>query len=199
MATVAERLEDLVDRSGEHHMWTGSVDRYDTPQMRVNGRLTTARRVAWELAHGPLPDGVRVAACREPRCIRIDHLRLRNEISAAEAMPRPRQRAARGVGWIREIRPGVWKVTVSGRDESGAAVRRSRTLAGTRDDADDAAAELIVEVGGPAHSLDALVIGYLAHLGEAGRSPTTLRRYRQLWSQWLRPMLGDHAPDTLTR
>lgn len=39
--------------------------------------MTTARRVAWELEHGPLPPGARVGGCAvEPACVRIEHLRL---------------------------------------------------------------------------------------------------------------------------
>jgi DNA-binding transcriptional ArsR family regulator len=63
VGSTAERFEALVDGSGDHHVWLGAVDAEGTPQVRVDGRLTTARRVAWHLAHGPIPAGVRIAAC----------------------------------------------------------------------------------------------------------------------------------------
>lgn len=45
--------------------------------MRVGSKLTTARRVAWELALGPIPPHQRLAACEVERgCVRVDHLHL---------------------------------------------------------------------------------------------------------------------------
>ena len=35
--TVAERFESKVDRTGEHHVWTGTKARDGTGQIRVNG------------------------------------------------------------------------------------------------------------------------------------------------------------------
>jgi len=49
--TPAERFERYVDRTGDHHQWTGSINRArGTGQIRVDGKLTTAHRLAWELA-----------------------------------------------------------------------------------------------------------------------------------------------------
>src|SRR5580704_2318763 len=77
MSELAERFEALVDRSGEHHLWLGAVDVHQTPQMRVDGTLTTARRIAWALTHGPLRHGARIAACPDhARCVRAEHLHL---------------------------------------------------------------------------------------------------------------------------
>ena len=53
MSSLAERFERMVDRAGDHHLWVGFVAGDGTPQMRVGTTLTTARRVAWELAFGP--------------------------------------------------------------------------------------------------------------------------------------------------
>ena len=75
MATLSQRFEALVDSTGFHHHWIGATDKSGVPQMRVDGRLTTARRVAWELHHGPLPLRTRVVACPDdPRCVRVEHL-----------------------------------------------------------------------------------------------------------------------------
>jgi hypothetical protein len=36
-----------------------------------------AHRVAWEAAHGPIPDGMHVHhKCRNPGCVNVDHLEL---------------------------------------------------------------------------------------------------------------------------
>lgn len=42
--------------------------------------------------------------------------------------------------------------------------------------------------------MEALIVAYLSHLESRGRSPATVRRYRQLWRQWLSPTLADLAP-----
>src|SRR4051794_6597673 len=116
MASLAERFNAKVDRRGQHHIWTGSKAKDGTGQVRISGRLTTAQRVAWELARGPVPEGVKVHRCPEnAACVRLEHLRVDGGKAAAK-----RPRARRGAGSKREVRPGVWKLTVSaGRFEDG--------------------------------------------------------------------------------
>lgn len=63
MATLAERFEAKVDRSCDHHLWTGAKKADGTGVLKVKGKVTTAHRVAWELARGPLSSGSRVQAC----------------------------------------------------------------------------------------------------------------------------------------
>src|SRR3954447_13754990 len=74
---LAQRFERMVDRSGDHHLWTGATKNgRGTGRLKVHGRSVTAQRVAWELANGPLPPPVKVLACpAEPACVRLDHLR----------------------------------------------------------------------------------------------------------------------------
>lgn len=73
-----DRFERFVDRRGTHHRWLGSPDpRTGTGQFRLDGKLRSAQRAAWQLHVGPLPAGVRVRACRQdPSCVRIEHLRI---------------------------------------------------------------------------------------------------------------------------
>ena len=128
VATLADRFEMLVDRAGVHHLWLGTTDRNGVPQFRVDGRLTTARRVAWELHHGPLPGGVRVAACEGAQgCVRVDHLAI--SPPRARTSPPYRVRRPRGDGSMREIRPDVWRHTVTAEPHH----RISRTITGNRD------------------------------------------------------------------
>lgn len=60
----------------------GTGDRAVAPVIGRGGRGSgnrSALRVAWELAHGPVPDEADVthaSHCREKRCVRPDHLRL---------------------------------------------------------------------------------------------------------------------------
>jgi len=169
------------------------VDRAGTPQARIGGRLTTARRAAWELGHGALPGHARVVACPDhPTCVRIDHLSL--HCPAAPTAARSRQRRRRGTGSMLQRRPGVWKLTAT--TSTG---RVHATVHGGRADAHAALDALTVAHGAIPDTVDQLVAGYLTHLGAAGRADSTVRRYRQLWNQWLAPTLGPTAPDAVTR
>src|SRR5215218_39126 len=78
MASLQERLERSVDRSGEHHVWLGALNEVrGTGRLKVGGRNTTAHRIAWEIAHGPLGPGRRVLPCPDdPRCVRMDELHV---------------------------------------------------------------------------------------------------------------------------
>ena len=74
---LADRFEQKVDRFGEHHLWVGSKKADGTGKMKVDGKTVTARRVAWELAKGPLPVDVEVKSCPHVKaCVRLDHLSL---------------------------------------------------------------------------------------------------------------------------
>ena len=102
--------------------------------MRVQGRLTTAPRVAWELANGPIPQGATIIGCPDDKsCVRVDHLTLNNcpaANSRTKGTPRTARRSRPGGGTMRQVRPGIWKLTVDlGRDSTGRRRRTSRTVA----------------------------------------------------------------------
>ena len=134
-----ERFRAKLEELGEHSVWTGAVDRAGTGLVRIDGRLRTVQRAAWEFAHGPLADDDRVLACPAERaCVRIDHLRLAPKRQPVHAM-----RRRRGTGSMREVRPGVWRLTVSdGPASDGRPRRRHRTVHGDENDALDALALL---------------------------------------------------------
>jgi len=191
MATVAVRFDARVDRTGPHHRWLGATDRNGVPQMRIDGRLTTARRVAWELEHGPLDPGTRVHACaKDPRCVRADHL----SVTRRRPSPAPQHsRRPRGDGSAREVRAGVWALTVTTPSQG----RVFRTIDGDATDAERELARLASENGHAPATVDALVHLYIAHLTDHGRSAATTRRYEQLWRTWLEPAIGNLIPHQL--
>jgi hypothetical protein len=53
---VVARFEAKVDRSGEHDVWRGAHKADGSGTFKSSGTSPVlARRVAWELANGPLP------------------------------------------------------------------------------------------------------------------------------------------------
>jgi len=57
------------------HLWTGYVHRTGYGRVAYHGKVREAHRVAYELAHGPVPKGKEIDhLCRVRRCVNPDHL-----------------------------------------------------------------------------------------------------------------------------
>lgn len=199
MEDPARRFERHVDRTGEHHLWTGARDAArGTGRLKVEGRHVTAHRHAWELAHGALPPSARVLACpEEPACVRVDHLSIegRSEVSRSS-------RARKGTGSIRQVRPGVWKLAATapaGVDGGGKRLHRVVHVRTARE-ATDELANFVAEVrsaGRPSAEavslrLDEAVERFLTeHLrDEKGREEKTIGGYRAVHRKWFAPHIG---------
>jgi integrase len=105
---------------------------------------------------------------------------------------------------MRERQPGVWELIVSvGRDPlSGKWKRRSRTVRGTKRNAQRALADLVHEVTtGAVRPADITVGAALDRWLELAcddLSPTTLREYRRLLDRRIRPALGERQLSRLS-
>lgn len=74
---IAERLADKLDKSGSCWEFTGKHNDYGYGLIWQNGVEARAHRVAWELAHGMIPDDLLVLHhCDNPPCCRPEHLFL---------------------------------------------------------------------------------------------------------------------------
>lgn len=188
-----------MDRTGEHHLWTGARDAVrGTGRLKVGRKSITAHRHAWELAHGPLPTFARVLACPdEPACVRLDHLR----VAGATEPARPTARAPKGAGSITQVRPGVWKLAVTAPAGVDGKARRVHRMVHVRNarEATDELASFVAEVrdaGGPSSEaaslhFDEAVERFLTeHLrDEKGREDNTIRSYRAVHHKWF-PHIG---------
>ncbi len=204
---LATRFERMVDRTGEHHLWTGATkDGRGTGRLKVHGRSVTAQRVAWELANGPLPPTVKVLACPdEPACVRLDHLRRdppERDLRPVRA-PTGRQRGRRGGGSLQQVRPGVWKLTVRSLPDEGGETHRVHRTIGARSEREAAEelARFVAEVRSmpviapkkdKKASMDEAIERFLCeHLrDERGREDKTIRDYRALHQRWFAPEIG---------
>jgi hypothetical protein len=74
------RFWGKVQRGEECWMWTGHRDRQGYGRIHDgshDGAMLLAHRVSWELANGPIPDGMCVLhSCDNPGCVRPSHLHL---------------------------------------------------------------------------------------------------------------------------
>lgn len=194
----SDRFESKVDRGDLHHIWLGAVSERGIGQVRIDGKLLTAPRVAWIRAFGELPAGAKVLTCPdEPECVRPDHLRL---VGGDRTAPPP-PRSHRGAGSITATGDGSWKLVVSaGRNESGTRRRVARTVHGSRIEAAKALAALVADTGdgsrlppraSRALTVDELVVWYLAFAREErGLEHSTLVVYTDVYETWIKPSIG---------
>lgn len=80
----ARQLRELENRiitrtlkQGDCYEWQGALTYNGYGRIGVNGKVQRVHRVAYELAHGPIPEGIVVChRCDNPRCCNPDHLFL---------------------------------------------------------------------------------------------------------------------------
>jgi hypothetical protein len=87
-------------------VWTGDVDKDGYGFVWTNesiaetgrGRTKLAHRAAWEVAHGPIPEGTLVChSCDNPPCIEVSHLFLGTNVdNMHDRDAKGRNNAARG-------------------------------------------------------------------------------------------------------
>jgi hypothetical protein len=62
---------------GECWDWGGAPDAYGYGRLRFEGKTRKAHRVAYEMAEGPIPDGMTVDhLCLNKMCVRVEHLEI---------------------------------------------------------------------------------------------------------------------------
>lgn len=97
--TLAERVSRRTQRTSACWLWMGAADPEGYGIIKVAGRARRLTRVAWEMAHGPIPADLLVLhSCDNPPCIRPDHLMLGTQRANIRDMlakgRRPRRRVA---------------------------------------------------------------------------------------------------------
>lgn len=76
-ATIDQRMAKYIriDESTGCHLWTGNVNRGGYGRVHVNGRKHVVHRIAYEIANGPIPEGMDIDhLCRTRSCCNPVHL-----------------------------------------------------------------------------------------------------------------------------
>ena len=70
-----ERFWTKIRHSEGHWLWTTARESEGYGVLNVDGRLTLAHRFAYELFHGPIPQGLEIDhLCMVKHCVNPDHL-----------------------------------------------------------------------------------------------------------------------------
>lgn len=76
-SSPAERLAHYSQADGECVVFTGYRDKDGYGKLSIDGEDNSAHRVAYELEHGAIPDGLVVRhKCDNPPCIKVAHLEV---------------------------------------------------------------------------------------------------------------------------
>lgn len=117
MKGVAERFWAKVDKTGTCWLWTGAKlpKGYGRIHGEVQGKFLLAHRVSYELANGPIPEGLVIDhMCHTPGCVNPDHLRAITRQQNAENIGKLHSKNTsgyRGVNWNKAMKK--WHALVS--------------------------------------------------------------------------------------
>lgn len=121
--TTAEKMEAATNKAGACWLWTGPVQTTGYGSVIDNKVRKYAHRVAYELANGPIPEGMRIDhICHTPLCVRPAHLRavtIKQNAENFTGLSAHNNSGYRGVHW--HAQSGKWNVqaTHNGRRYSG--------------------------------------------------------------------------------
>ncbi len=98
--SLQERFNEKwkLDKRSGCHVWKASTRGKGYGQFKLNYKNTSAHRVAYELAYGPIPESMHVChKCDNPPCVNPKHLWLgTNEENIEDKSNKGRYNAARG-------------------------------------------------------------------------------------------------------
>jgi hypothetical protein len=153
MKTMRERFWGKVRITESCWFWTGYVNPGGYGMFKQNGKPSLAHRIAYEMAHGDIPDKFLIDhRCHERSCVNPSHLRLATKKQNGENLygaNADSTSGVRGVGWHKAAGKWVARVVHNGTShylglfadlaEAEAAVIAKRNELFTHNDRDRAA------------------------------------------------------------
>ena len=146
--TLEQRFWSKIRKTPDCWVWTAVTDSNGYGLIRVDGRMRSTHRVAWELTNEPIPDGMFLDhRCGNPLCVNPAHLRVTTRSQNGQHRTVTNKNNAsgiRGVCW--DKRANAWRAyaTLNGRRYHGgyhptieaadAAARALRARLHTHDD-----------------------------------------------------------------
>lgn len=85
--SLAEKISTKVTQVGDCLIWQGQKDKRGYGFLRLDGRLQRAHRIAFELRHGPISEGMVILhSCDNPSCVNPDHLTMGTQLANVRDM-----------------------------------------------------------------------------------------------------------------
>jgi hypothetical protein len=131
IAKLQERFWSKVEKTDGCWLWRGALNSEGYGNFWDSGKHRGAHRIAWELSHGEIPDGMQIDhICRKRSCVRPDHLRLASNKQNKENQDCRGQAnntsGARGVYWRADRHKWAVQVKHNGMDRHGGLLRDFR-------------------------------------------------------------------------
>lgn len=121
--TVRQMMDAKTNKTDACWIWTGSIQTNGYGTLTVDKVRKYAHRVAYELASGPIPEGMRIDhVCHQPLCVRPDHLRIVTIKQNAEnfgGLMASNSSGRRGVYWHSQANKWCVQVTHNKRRYAG--------------------------------------------------------------------------------
>ena len=118
--SALERFLRSLDQHGNGAcwIWTGAKTREGYGELMVAGRMAYAHRFAYELIHGPIPDGMHLdhgPVCHRRDCVNPDHLRLATpgQNCCNQRIRKNNKSGFKGVHWSKQANKWVAKITLN--------------------------------------------------------------------------------------
>lgn len=94
--TLADRIRANLRMTPTCWEWVGAINTDGYAVLKVGGKVRRVARVVWELAHGPIPNGLLIChSCDNPLCARADHLMIGSQRANIQDMLAKGRRPAR--------------------------------------------------------------------------------------------------------
>lgn len=109
-----DRLERKLVADGECLRWTGHRNDDGYGKIRHGGKMRFVHRVAYELEHGAIPDGVEIDhACHARDCVNVEHLRPATRLQNVRNRAGANKNSSTGHRCIHAWRGGQFRVRVA--------------------------------------------------------------------------------------